>query len=473
MKSWVRWSALVSVIAFASPAQSFATDLLVKLKPRASGASFDAMSASFGAASSAPLTLMPRLRSIELPEGVSVEAALELYRASGLVEYAEPNFEVRAIDSRPDPVAPGASANEPANPANPASPKTDELFATQWGLSNTGQDEGVAGVDIGAIQAWELASASTGSRQVVVAVIDTGVEYTHPDLAANMWLNEGEIPGDKVDNDGNGFVDDVFGWDFANKDNDPKDDHFHGTHCAGVIGAAHDGKGVMGVSAQVRIMAVKFLRGNGGGTMEAALKATEYAILNKADILSNSWGGDRYSQAFADLIEEANRRGILYIAAAGNDHGNNDTQPTYPASYKNANVITVAAIDNQDKPAKFTNWGRTSVHLAAPGVKIMSTVLDGKHKAYSGTSMACPHVAGAAALLKSHTGLSHLELKKRLLETVQQTPKLDGLVSTAGRLNVYQALAGIVSEPLPPETGWTEVAHSLSSPHNYPAMADL
>jgi subtilisin family serine protease len=453
MQSFVQWSVLALVLGLASPVS--ASDLIIKLK--SDNAAIGALNASLGARIASPSKLLPRLRTVTLPAGANIEAAADAYRRSGAVEYVEPNFKVHAFRDR---------AEAPTPPA----PPYDELFGEQWALSNTGKEGGTVGVDIAAPKAWSL---SRGSKKVVVAVIDTGVDYTHPDLAPNIWVNSGEIAGDGIDNDGNGYVDDIHGWDFANKDNDPKDDHFHGTHCAGVIGAAHDGKGTMGISADVSIMAVKFLNAGGGGTLEDSLKATEYAIVNHADVLSNSWGGDDFSQAFYDLIEQANKRGILYVAAAGNDHSNNDAQPTYPASYKNANVISVAAIDNQDQPAKFTNWGATTVHLAAPGVKILSTVLDGKHQAYSGTSMACPHVAGAAALLKAYTGLSHLELKKRLLDTVQPTRPLAGLVATGGRLNVYQALAGVQSQPVPPETGWTEVNASLGSPHDYPPLANL
>jgi thermitase len=432
-----------------------ASDLIVKLKPGAERSSaFSAFNAAVGAEVASPSRLLPRLRSITLPEGVDADQALALYRSSDLVEYAEPNAEVRLID----PV--GGATTQPESAAS-----MDDRFGEQWALHNTGQNGGVAGVDIGALKAWEI---TRGSRQVIVAVLDSGVDYTHPDLAANMWINEGEIPADGIDNDRNGYVDDVRGWDAFNGDNDPMDDGSHGTYCAGIIAAAHDDRGVMGVAGQVRIMPVKGFGPHGSTTLEPMLKAIEYAILNGADILSNSWVTMGRSQALEDLIEEANRREILVVAGAGNSRYDNDKKPFYPASYAIENIISVAAIDSQGMPAGFTNFGAKSVHLAAPGVEILSTVPNGSYYSASGTSAACPQVAGAAALLKAHTGLSHLEIKKRLLETARKTPVLFELISTAGYLDVYRALTGIPAEPLPPGGGWTQVKHRVSHPKTCP-----
>jgi len=398
---------------------------------------------------------------ITLPEGVSVKSAISFYEKSPFIEFAEPNYIYRAFDFNPDP-----------------------FFREQWGLNNTGQHSGKVGADIDAIFAWGI---SEGSRDVVVAVIDTGVDYSHPDLVNNIWKNKGEVgqyisnegqtldrAKDGIDNDGNGFIDDVYGWNFYKKTNDPKDDHGHGTHCAGIIGASHNGIGIMGVAPNVSIMSLKFLGAAGNGTLEDGILATEYAILNGAHILSNSWGGDGYSKAMFDVIEQANKKGILYVAAAGNDHSNNDTQPTYPASYPNKNVVSVAASDRHDQAAYFTNWGKTSVHLAAPGMSIFSTIKDGQYKSYSGTSMACPHVAGAAAVLKSYfPEMSHVQIKERILSTTQRNAYFENLVASGGRLNLFNALANKVPEPEPDPTEWIFNNHQLSSPHKYPPLAKL
>lgn len=449
-----------SSVERAKPDKFVKNELIVKLKPRVNIEAVTKLHESLGGRARSRFKLFSQFQVVTLPEGTELKRAIRAYAASPFIEYAERNLIYRASEDVP------VEGDRPEG--------TDELFGKQWGLRNLGTEGGVESADIDALKAWQISKgAVTDGKPVVVAVIDTGVDYTHPDLAKAMWVNEGETAGDGVDNDGNGFIDDVHGYDFAGKDGDPMDDHSHGTHCAGVIAAQHDGQGIMGIAPEARIMGLKFLSAGGGGTLEDAMLATEYAILNGAHILSNSWGGDGYSKAMEDIIEKANAKGILYVAAAGNEHSNNDTQPTYPASYKNSNVISVAASDNADKRAYFTNWGKESVHLAAPGVGILSTILSGRHKAYSGTSMACPHVAGAAAVLKAKLGLAPAELKARLMATVEQSSALRDVVVSGGRLNLYNALEGITPPPAPPETGWTEVEHSLASPHPYPEMANL
>ncbi len=424
-------------------------ELLVKLSDsgRKSAQEVLALHLQAGGVARSGFRLFRQFQIVRLPAGIDLKVSRAVYARSPLVDYVEPNITYRAFDVVKDP-----------------------LFGRQWSLSNTAQTGGEAGADIDALRAWEI---SRGSRKVVVAVIDTGIDYTHPDLAANAWRNPGEVQ-DGVDNDGNGYIDDLYGWNFYSQKSDPKDDHGHGSHCAGVIGAAHDSQGIMGIAADVRIMAVKFLGAAGNGTLEAGILATEYAIQNGADILSNSWGGDGFSKAFEEVIEEANRRGIVYVAAAGNDHSNNDTEPTYPAAYRNANVISVAATDHKDEKAFFTNWGKTSVHLAAPGVKILSSVLAGKYHVYSGTSMACPHVAGAAAVLKAHLPeLSNVGIKDRLLSTVDRRFDLEGWVASGGRLNLYNALVNSSPPPVPDPVEWVEVPYRLSSPHDYPPLANF
>jgi subtilisin family serine protease len=333
----------------------------------------------------------------------------------------------------------------------PNDPRLYEL----WGLDNIGQTGGTLDADIDAPEAWDI---QTGSSNVVIAVIDTGVEYSHVDLSGNMWTNPGEIAGNGVDDDNNGYVDDVYGWDFYNHDNDPMDDHSHGTHCAGTIAAlGNNGIGVVGVNWEAKVMALKFLSASGSGDTSDAVSAVEYAIMMKLDYgtpiiaLSNSWGGGGFSQAMKDAIEAADTAGILFVAAAGNDYGSdNDVIPYYPASYDVSNVISVAATDHNDNLASFSNFGASTVDLGAPGVNILSTVLSNGYGSKSGTSMATPHVSGVAGLIKAQfPGLTSSEIKARLLGAVNPVSSLQGITVTGGRLNALNALEEDTVPPTP------------------------
>lgn len=275
----------------------------------------------------------------------------------------------------------------------------DTRYPELWAMNNTGQTGGTVDADIDAPEAWDL---NTGSAQIVVAVIDTGVDYTHPDLAPNMWINPDEVPSNGIDDDQNGYVDDIFGYDFINHDANPMDDHFHGTHVAGTIGAkGNNNLGVVGVNHSVRIMALKFLGFDGNGSSIDALDAVQYATLNGAHIISNSYGGDGFLQDFQNAINAARNAGVLFVAAAGNS---NTDAPAYPAMYEN--VLTVSASNYKDERAlgsngqPFSNFG-THIDVTAPGQSILSTTPNNNYASYSGTSMACPHVAGLAALIKS------------------------------------------------------------------------
>lgn len=322
---------------------------------------------------------------------------------------------------------------------------SDPSFSSLWGLHNTGQTGGTGDADIDAPEAWEVAR---GGSSVVVGVIDTGIDYTHPDLMANMWTNAGEIPANGLDDDGNGYVDDTRGWDFVANDNDPADDHYHGTHCAGTIGAVGDnGTGVVGVCHTVRLMALKFLSGSGGGTTSDAIEAVLYATANQATMTSNSWGGGGYSQTLKDAIDAAGAAGLLFVAAAGNDGIDTDLSPSYPASYDSANIISVAASDHNDVLASFTNYGATTVDLAAPGVSIYSTSPGSGYRSLSGTSMACPHVAGACALIKAaRPAMNWADIKSAVLNNVDGVAGMNGKVLKNGRMNVARALI-IATEP--------------------------
>lgn len=354
-----------------------------------------------------------------------VTAVIAKLQQDPRVRYAEPNFVITA-DALPN----------------------DPSFGNTWGLNNTGQTingaPGTPDADIDAPEAWNV---TTGSPNVTVAVIDTGVDWSHPDLASQIWINPGEncagCRNDGIDNDHNGFVDDWHGWDFANNDNNPTDDHGHGTHVAGTIGAAgNNGTGVAGVNWNVRIMPVKFLNAQGSGTDANAVSAVLYAAQNGADVMNNSWASTDYSQALADAINVADQHGALFVAAAGNNGTNNDSTPTYPASYSMPNVMSVAATDNTDNLAFFSNTGRQSVDLGAPGVDIYSTWMGGGYQYESGTSMATPHVSGAAALAKAaFPSASAVGLKALLLGTVDPKSPLATTTSSGGRLNVGNAVA--------------------------------
>ena len=368
-------------------------------------------------------------------DGVATDAAIAERNASGVTEYTEyvqANYVLTTADFE-------AEATVPNDPS----------FPNMWGLDNTGQSGGTPDADIDAPEAWDV---STGAG-VVVGVIDTGVDYNHPDLINQMWINTGEIAGNAIDDDGNGFVDDVYGYDFANEDGDPWDDDGHGTHVAGTIAAqGNNNTGVVGVAYNAEIMALKFLDANGSGSTFDAIRAVEYATLMGADLTNNSWGGGGFSQGLYDAIELAGQAGQLFIAAAGNGGAdqigdNNDLTPHYPSNYDLDNIISVAATDRNDNLTSFSNYGATSVDLAAPGASILNTLPGNSYGYFNGTSMATPHVAGVAALIMaSEPNLTYDQVKARILDSVDPIAGLNGITVTGGRLNAADSLA-------PPQPG--------------------
>lgn len=325
----------------------------------------------------------------------------------------------------------------------------DPEFDGLWGLHNDGQTGGTADADIDAPEGWDLAADTSG---LVVAVIDTGIEIEHPDLADRIWSNEDEVPDNGVDDDDNGYVDDVRGWDFFHGDAtvfDDPDDDTHGTHVAGTIAATmNNATAVAGVS-QATIMPLKFL-GPDGGFVSDAVEAIDYAIDNGAHVTNNSWGGEDSTQSLQDAIERANAAGQLFVAAAGNGGKDTDVSSSYPSSYESDNVVSVAATDHNDALAGFSNFGATTVDLGAPGVSILSTVpgAGSATERLSGTSMAAPHVAGAAAqLIARFPSLGPLEVKQRLMVTGDPTPALTAKTVSGNRLNLAAALNGEISPP--------------------------
>ncbi len=311
------------------------------------------------------------------------------------------------------------------------------LNGTLWGLNQ------ISDADIDAPEGWNVRSSASG---IIVAIIDTGIKTTHQDLAANMWRNSAEIAGNKIDDDANGFVDDVFGCDAYNNDGDPTDDNGHGSHCAGTIGGAgNNGIGVTGVAWGVQLMACKFLSATGSGADSDAVRCIDYARSKGAKILSNSWGGGGAGVSLQAAIERSRTAGLIFVAAAGNDGRNTDSSPSYPASLATDNIVSVAATTRTDTLASFSNYGSVTVDLGAPGDGIFSTVStsDTAYATYSGTSMATPHVAGVLALLVAQFPTeSYSAIITRLLNGTDKIPALAGKTKSGGRLNLANALLG-------------------------------
>jgi len=367
--------------------------------------------------------------------GKDVSTLLTELKARSDVAYVEPNYIIHA-DLIPN----------------------DPSFSSLWGLRNTGQViggvAGTPGADISATAAWDI---TTGSRANVVAVVDTGIDYTHPDLSANIWSAPASftvtIGGQNIT-----CAAGTHGFNAITNTCDPLDDNNHGSHCSGTIGAVgNNGVGVAGVNWTASIMGAKFLNSGGSGTTAGAINAIEFTIQAKqifgsaanVRVLSNSWGGGGFSQALLDEINRANTNNMLFVAAAGNNGSNNDTVPFYPAGYNAPNVVAVAATDNRDQIASFSNFGAASVDLGAPGVNVLSTTIGNTYSFFSGTSMATPHVSGAAALVLSVCSLDTAALKSNLLNNVDPIPSLSGITVTGGRLNVNKAILACNSPPPP------------------------
>jgi thermitase len=418
----------VTDIALNEARPSGRPEVLVKFRSGVSQETIENIAARFHDRVEDRIESDPGLESIDDLDNADADAVAAKYSTLPEVEYAEPNFEI-TVDAK----------DEPLVPIFPSDPQ----FSDQWALKNSGQRGGKEGADISASLAW---AKTTGSDKVVVAVLDSGVDYTHEDLAGNMWTRP-ENMAPYHDNE-LGTIDDENGFNAIDNASDPMDENGHGTHCAGIIGAEGENDlGIAGVNWKVQIMPLKFMNAGGFGTTKDAIEAINYVIDRKkagvnVRIISASWGSTQRSRALEEVIRKAYENDILFVAAAGNASTNNDRSPHYPSSYNVPNVISVAALDRHDQLASFSNYGPKSVAVAAPGVEILSTWLGNQYEEKSGTSMATPVVSGVAALILSeHPRMSVDELRKKILDSTDPIVALKGKIVTGGRINAAKAVA--------------------------------
>lgn len=443
--------AVLSTTAFAKATQSSEIphvpgEVLVKVKPGFMG-KFLAKKSLMGAEVKKHLKLTAGDYVLLKSNQKSTTSLIADLKSLPEVSFAEPNFIYKAIAGVPtlESMLIGT-----VRETHSAMAPRDPLYGKLWGLNNTGSNEpdrngntspnvNVQGADVAAEQAWDI---TKGNKRVVIAVIDTGIDYNHPDLKNQMWTNSKEIAGNGIDDDNNGYIDDIHGWNAEGDNGNPMDGNAHGTHCAGTIGAEHNnGLGVAGVMDEVSLMGVKFLSDAGSGSLSDAVEAIDYATKMNVDIMSNSWGGGGFSQALEDSIKAAKDKGIVFIAAAGNDSSNNDARPSYPATYQVDNVISVASHTAGDIMSSFSNFGKRTVHVAAPGTNILSSTPNGEYKVFSGTSMATPHTSGVVGLLIAREGrLPVLELRNRLMATTTPSAAYRKSTVAGGRVSAVNFL---------------------------------
>jgi subtilisin family serine protease len=378
-----------------------------------------------------------QVMKIKVMPGTNEARMIETLRSDPAVETVEPNGIIELDQSEePAGVLPSMGPNDPQ-------------FSNLWGLRNLGQNNGTPGIDINVSPLWDR--GITGSRDVVVAVVDTGVWWDAPDLRDNLYTNEREIPGNGIDDDGNGFIDDVHGWNFADNNADSRDEVGHGTHCAGTIGAAgNNGVGVTGINWNVRLLPVKLASKTKPLTWEAAINGMNYAIAMRPKVINVSWGGSNPSELLRAVFKKAEEAGILVVAAAGNQGVSIDQFNHFPASYHLPNMVTVANLTSKGLLFTTSNFGVSAVDLAAPGERIRSTIPnddshpDGAYMDRSGTSMAAPHVSGVAALLYSmHPDLTAVQMRKALLESARPVPGVTGKTVAGGLVNAARALESL------------------------------
>lgn len=428
---WVWMLSLSTVIVLPSLSGAPApTRILAKPKPGVRRIDLDRLYSEAGCRVFREHAAIGHLQVIDVPAPVLLDRALSRFRDSGFFEYVEPDAIVQGKYVPNDPLL---------------------RNGTLWNLENTGRDGGTAGADIDALEAWDI---QRDADNIVVAVIDSGVRFTHQDLNANMWRNSAETPGNGKDDDHNGYIDDRFGINAIARSGNPNDAHGHGTHVAGIIGAVpNNGVGGVGVAFRVQIMALRFEDAQLRGAVSDAIECIDYARAHGARIINASWADtvDYNSDALRDAIASARDAGIIFVTAASNEAKNNDDTPVYPGNFPLDNIISVAATDSNDELALWSNYGYRTVHLAAPGQAIHSTwnAGDASYRELSGTSMAAPHVAGACALVWARfPWLNYREVIDRVLRTTDPLPSLAGRVATGGRLNLRRALSEVNAAPV-------------------------
>ena len=413
-------------------------EVLVRFRAGVPRERVEEIAMSFGDRVEDEIESVENLYAVDDLEGETAALVAGEYAALPEVEYVEENAR---IDLSPLEGRELGSGIEDAAAGGP----NDPLLGEQWGLINRGQRSGKDKADISALQAW---AKTHGSERVVVAVLDSGVDYTHPDLVNNLWLRPDDL--DPYYDDETGEAEDYRGFSAVSPERDPMDENGHGTHCSGIAGAEGDnGIGITGVNWKVEIMPLKFMGKGGYGSTKDAIEAINYVIKRKRDgvnvrVISASWGSRQKSRALEEVIRRAGDEGILFVAAAGNNSENADRFPHYPSGYQLPNVLAVAALDRRDELARFSNYGAKSVHVAAPGAEILSTWLGDSYREASGTSMATPMVAGVAALVLScEPNLSVAELKERLMSTSDSIATLQGKVVSGGRVNAARAVGAV------------------------------
>jgi len=429
-RGWIAdWYAKRDVIVRANPDLAHdPTSVLVRFAPGTPAAARDATLALVGGRTIQTWALVPDLHhvAISMPVPDALKVLDSARRQFGLVLYAEPDHLAKL----------GATPN-------------DTFYSLLWGLNNTGQtvnnDRGTANADIDANLAWDV---TTGGA-FVVGMADSGIRATHEDLAANRWTNSGEIAGNGIDDDANGYVDDVWGWDFWNNDSNPTDDNGHGSHTAGTVGAVgNNAKGVTGVCWTVRLAGLKIGSSTGSISMSGAISSLNYCVGKGIKLSNHSWGGGAFNSSLNTAITNARTAGHMLVCAAGNGGSdgrgdNNNNIPQYPASYTQDNIIAVAAIDNDNKLARFSNYGSTSVDLGAPGVTIASCYnsADNSYVYLNGTSMATPHVTGVCALVwNQNPTWTYAQVRSKILSTTKPLTSLSGKTVTGGCLNANNAV---------------------------------